>query len=732
MTREALSHFAWAVHFPDTVWVVDVAGRVLAVNKQGPGAPLVTLESGSSLSQIIFPNDQPQFHKALKAPPQGSRMELRMRTTRGVWAWHELVVFQAPEPDQVYVKARDFSRAHRALTLSDQCAAVARIGGWEVDLRTGDTFWSKVTHEIHGTDPDTWNPNVGTGIEFYAPECRAQLTEAFNDLAASGRGFDMQFDIINVQGRRVPVRVIGLAEFEDGRPVRAFGTFQDISALERTENLLANIIDNLPLMFFAKDARRNFAFTHWNKEAERITGIAKGEIIGKTDADFFAPEKVKEFRERDEEALRAGRIEIREESVDGKSGTSWLRTRKAPVLDKDGDPHLLLGISEDITATREAQSRLQLALDSAKLGIWEYNVARDELIWDDTQYQIYGVPKGQFGGDFKSWLAILAEEERDRIVHEMELIKSSPHLSHSLSFKVKCPDGRIKFVDSNMRMEKNASGEVVRIVGVNQDVTEREAARAELEIQRANVMNSAKLASLGEVAGGIAHEINNPLMIIVGKSRVLRRALEAWPDVMGIAREGLDVIDATVLRISRIVQGMRRLSRSAERDPMAPVLVRDVVGDTLEIIREQIRMNGIDLKEDPIPAELVVLGRSSQLAQVLLNLLNNALDAVRTLDTKWIEIKAWRKDATVCISVRDSGRGISPQHVSRLMQPFFTTKEPGRGTGLGLSISKAIIDAHNGALSYDLSEGHTRFMIALADHQGAAAVSPARSLQGTG
>lgn len=223
---------------------------------------------------------------------------------------------------------------------------------------------------------------------------------------------------------------------------------------------------------------------------------------------------------------------------------------------------------------------------------------------------------------------------------------------------------------------------------------------------------AAKMSSLGEMAGGIAHEINNPLAIIQGKAYLLKRRLTIGSVDPEEIKVELTKIENSVERIARIVSGLRTFSRESENDPFELVKVSTIVGDTLELCRERFRNRSIDLRVN-ICDDPDLETRASQIAQVLMNLLSNAHDAVEKLDDRWVELSVGTVGQHVEISVTDSGHGIPEAIADKCMDPFFTTKDIGKGTGLGLSISKGISELHHGRLRYDKNSPFTRFVLEL-------------------
>jgi C4-dicarboxylate-specific signal transduction histidine kinase len=233
----------------------------------------------------------------------------------------------------------------------------------------------------------------------------------------------------------------------------------------------------------------------------------------------------------------------------------------------------------------------------------------------------------------------------------------------------------------------------------------------ERDEQRQSLAETAKLSSLGEMAAGVAHEINNPLAIIRGRIEQMSRLLEESVLDREKGKQHLANMTLTVERIAKIVRGLKLFSRNADRDSMQPVELRQVIEETLGLCMERFRNAGIEIRLQ-LRDEVKIFCRPTQVSQILINLLNNSYDAIETLAEKWIEVSIeMLPDRLVQVTVTDSGRGIKPEIAEKIMEPFFTTKPTGRGTGLGLSISKAIIEDHQGKLFLDQHCPHTRFCL---------------------
>ncbi len=244
------------------------------------------------------------------------------------------------------------------------------------------------------------------------------------------------------------------------------------------------------------------------------------------------------------------------------------------------------------------------------------------------------------------------------------------------------------------------------------DVTEDFNKQNTINQIQAKAVQASKLAVLGELAAGVAHEINNPLMILTSVAFVVQKHIEQ--NKYDQLPEKLDKIQSTITRISRIVNGLRTYARDGENDPMMPVNIADVILESLELCVESIRYQNIEITFDnqmSIPP--VVNCRDTQISQVILNLISNAKDAVLPLQEKWIKVILKQVENKAVLQVIDSGSGISLDIREQIFQPFFTTKDVGNGTGLGLSISTEIIKMHYGRLFIDQTVPNTCFTIEL-------------------
>lgn len=237
-----------------------------------------------------------------------------------------------------------------------------------------------------------------------------------------------------------------------------------------------------------------------------------------------------------------------------------------------------------------------------------------------------------------------------------------------------------------------------------------------LEEETAKATHSSRLAALGEMAGGIAHEINNPLMIIKSHASIIQKALVSGeePPNPKILIDRLEKIVSAVQRVANIVRGLRSFAQQGDLLPLEQVSLAEILNDTLDFCQEKLTQHSVQIFTESLEQSNVFVScRSVQISQVFLNLINNSFDAIKNLSERWIRISVETRDGHVFIYFQDSGSGISPSLQNKIFLPFYTTKETGEGTGLGLSISRGILKAHHGDIQYLSTEKNTTFMVQL-------------------
>lgn len=267
----------------------------------------------------------------------------------------------------------------------------------------------------------------------------------------------------------------------------------------------------------------------------------------------------------------------------------------------------------------------------------------------------------------------------------------------------------------SLSVSKYDGGRKAVCIGI--DVSELKKAQAIIEEQRLQIAASSKMSALGEMAASVTHELSSPLTVISGYADYVK-FLMAKPfdtvEVQGV----IEKVITAANHASSTIDGFRRFSRDGSKDPFEMTPIRQIIDNTLILCREKFKIRQVELKVNDFDKDLRVPCQPTQIVQVLLNLLNNAMDALEEHvkegeGPRWVSIDIVDMGRVVEMRVCDSGPGIPHDVRERIMQPFFTTKPSGKGTGIGLTISRRIMEAHQGSLNLDETVRETCFVVTL-------------------
>ena len=339
---------------------------------------------------------------------------------------------------------------------------------------------------------------------------------------------------------------------------------------------------------------------------------------------------------------------------------------------------------------RASESRLQLAAASASLGIWDRHVQAGIEIWNDRMWELYGLEPGPAPPSYETWLDTIVhpdDREQTGAAIRAALAGAAPY---DLEFRAVLPDGQVRHIKSNAQVLRDPEGQPLRLIGINRDRTRKVEAEAEQRRLQADRQHAEKLDSIGSLAGGVAHDMNNVLAAILGVASALRGSAP------GTGPEGasLDTIIRACLRGRDVVRSLLTFARK-DLEASGPLDLNAIAGEMVKLLSHT-TLSRIEIRtEFQEPLDLIE-GEAGAMNHALLNLGINAVDAMP--EGGVLELRTRQAPGgDVELSIRDTGRGMSPDLVQRAIEPFFTTKAIGKGTGLGLAMVYGTVKAHGGA-----------------------------------
>jgi len=368
---------------------------------------------------------------------------------------------------------------------------------------------------------------------------------------------------------------------------------------------------------------------------------------------------------------------------------------------------------KDATPDNPLFHLLESVVDSLPLALFCKDYAHSQgqfVLWNRGAEETWGFARKDVVG--KSDYDLFNEEMAKHFYKKDKETLDSMKLVFIEQEPVESKSGKTILVRTWKVPVNDLDGKPRYLLGISQDITRLVRIEKELEEQRQTAMVSAKLATLGEMASGIAHEINNPMAIISGLSSVLLKKIDSGSYDLQECKDSIQKMKDTSTRVSKIVNGLKTYSQDSEQLILKNESSRNLLEETLSFCKAKIENEGIQLQIDEFEDQTInVMG--VQISQVFLNLLNNARDIAVASQDKWIKISSETTADSYIVSITDPGKGIEKEVVDKMFNPFYSTKVPGKGTGLGLGISKKIIESHGGKLTYTLKNGFTTFEIVL-------------------
>lgn len=478
----------------------------------------------------------------------------------------------------------------------------------------------------------------------------------------------------------------------------------------------------------------------WDEGQHRIFGTEPGRFVPTDDAvlSMLHPEDREPLRHLAAEAAEKGRPYDAEFRILRPNGElRWCVVGAAPTVDASGRAARISGVTYDITerkstetALRESEERLRIAQETSGIGIWDWDLVSDRIVWIGDVYRLWGI--GQSLQEVSSGTVnrVVHPEDRGRVWGAIEAALQGKE-PYEAEFRIVSDDGSVRWLAGKGEVIRDASGRPVRMIGTDIDVTDRRRAaeilaEANAELERrveertrereaalAQVHEMQKMESLGKLTGGVAHDFNNLLMAVLGNLSLLRKRLPHDPRTARL-------IDGAIQGAERGATLTKRMLAFARRQELKPEIVdlARLVDGMTELLRRSLGP-AIQIDTDFLDDLPAVRVDPNQLELALLNLAVNARDAMplggrlaisaRCMTAGDAAPQELASGAYVCLAVSDTGTGMDEATLKRASEPFFTTKGVGKGTGLGLSTVHGLAAQSGGAMriSSQLGSGTT-------------------------
>jgi PAS domain S-box-containing protein len=579
---------------------------------------------------------------------------------------------------------------------------------------------------LHSARPDgyvdffnkRWREYVGVSLndllgwqwtKFLHPDDLPHLMDKWQISVATGALFEAEARLRRADGeyRLMLLRKVPLRD-ETGSIVKWYGSATDIEDRKRAEQELRQaeahiraILDYSPNWIFLKDTEGRYLLV--NREIERVFGIGQEQIKGKTDSEMFPPGQAAEYRANDLKVLRASLPMEFEEIAFLEDGPHTSIVHKFPLFDTHGNIYATGGVATDITerkraeeARRYSQEQYRTVVETATDAVVSMDESGSILLANPATTRIFGYDPAELIG--KPLTVLMPEFMRQ--LHEAGfrryLTTGQRHLNwQGTELTALRKNGQVFPVEVSFG-EMTSNGHRV-FTGFIRDISEQKRSEDQLRQAQAELAHVTRAVTMGELVASIAHEVNQPLTAIVTNGQFCLRRLDGATSNPDELRAAITEIVDDGTRASAVISRIRGLltKRAPNR---TEVDINQIIHDVTILLRNEFTRNRLLLRTE-LAADLPrVPGDPVLLQQVLINLIMNAIDAMRTSTDgrREILIRSASNPDGVLVQVQDSGPGIEPELASHIFEPFFTTKA--KGIGMGLSISHSIVESHGGRL----------------------------------
>lgn len=637
---------------------------------------------------------------------------LGFNTTRAERKWPDALIKRLQTVAQIFANAlarklADQSLRENELRLS-LAADSAGAGMWELDWVTR-TFWaSDKARAMFGYPPDEV-----IGLERFKasvhPSDWDRVWAAIERSVRAAVPVDAEYRIVSGDGRVRWIASRGRPFFDSaGEPERMLGLSMDITDRKEADDKVHQLslaVEQSPVLVVITDLKGRIIYV--NRKFSEVSGYSSEECIGRNPRILKSGECPHLTYQELWACIARGdtwRGEFHNRKKNGE--LYWERAVISPLLDATGKVTHYVGVKEDITAeklTEEAflvaKERLAAGTELAELGYFEADYGARTCFLDDRFREICGVPP-EVQKDLDPvlyWMERIHPADRQQIAHEREQLHSGKIDQIFAEYRYQHPANGERWLHHSARCAGDSAADGgIRTYGVVRDISPRKEAELEALELRNNLTHLARVNTLGALSGSLAHELNQPLGVILSNAQAAQELLaQEPPDVAEVQDILADIVSAD-RRAGEVIERLRALLKRGQIS-LQPLALNQVFEEVLHLTRADLIGRGVTVVCELAPDLPPIAGDRVQLQQLLLNLILNAADAMAANlpGARQLHLQTMLHQGRVRGSVRDEGQGL-PEDPERLFKPFYTTKD--QGLGLGLAICWSIVAAHHGRL----------------------------------
>ena len=590
----------------------------------------------------------------------------------------------------------------------EEAQRVAHVGYWIWDLATNQVTFSNETCRIYGLEPQEDPIDLETIRELIHPEDRECVFENAERAVRDGVHIETEHRVVRPNGE---VRIVhspgDLKRDASGRPYQLFGTCQDITDRKRAEEALQRA------QFYLSEGERiahigSWAFNdsghYWSDELYKIYGL--NPRSGAPSVEQYLTLIHPQDRASMAEAIKRIQEEqcgddLIERIVRPDGQLRYVRAVTVPLIEH-GVFKGFVGTKMDVTEQelltlelRRQQAYLAEAQSLTHTGSWACNLVTRQIFHSsDENARLYGFDPGQGPIPFDSYYSMILPEDERAIRQKLENAIGAGE-DYDVEFRIRRTDGAIRFLRGIGH--HNPSQEIGEYIGITMDITDRKRAEEERERLRqleADLAHINRVNMMGELAAALAHEIRQPIAASVTSANALVRWLAHDPPDLERARATANRIEQDGNRAADVINSLQSFFRRGTSAKHQSVDLNEIIGEMTGLLKAEADRYSITIDSELDAHIPKFLANRVQLQQVLLNLMLNAIEAMKDTGGELTIRARADEDDRLRVSISDTGVGLPPESAERIFDPFHTTKP--QGTGMGLTITRSIIESYGG------------------------------------
>lgn len=605
----------------------------------------------------------------------------------------------------------------------------AKLGVWQYVFDKDELDCNNRLLEIYGVDPNSQGLSRKLWNEQIHPEDRDFVRQHMHELLQGAHLNELEFRIIIPSGEIRHIQASASPIFDkNGKLIELIGINVDLTnirenekALQESEELFHTVFDQqFQFMAILSPEGRVLEI---NDLPLRIIGAKYEDYIGalcwETPPWANLPDWQLKIKDQVTQACQRSEPLITEDvfmTIDGEC--RWVDAAYTPIRNDDHELRFILVQATDVTDRKlternlrkaqqelsELTNRFQISTRAAKLGTWDWQIEKDILIWDETMMGIYGITKDQFSGHLKDWKDYMIDEDKAVFQNMIDWI-STGEKELNTEFRIKRPDGAIRYIKSVASVQQDEAGMTLGIIGANWDITQEKEAEQEQIRARQLELRNRELEQFAYVA---SHDLQEPLRTVISFVGLLKRGYKDQLDQR--ANDYIQFVVEASSRMSQLIKGLLEYSRIGTNRELSLIDVSALVQQILIDLSAQINSTQALIEVNQLP---LIKGYETEMRMLFQNLISNAIKFRKTNQQPYIKIGVKEEKKMWVFSITDDGIGIAPMYKEQIFVLF--QRLHGRvkyeGTGIGLAHCQKVVDLHGGTIwvESELNKGSTFF-----------------------